>query len=278
MFAKLLKHEFRSNTGILGVLSLAVLGVGALGALILRTLLIYGQRLEEMEDALAGIAFSGLYLALWFIALTLILYTAAVQILLLVRFYQHKFTDQGYLTFTLPVKAHQLFLSSFVNMLIWAVISLLVVAVATGIIVLFGVVIGDPLNLGELSSEIETMEDYFGSYDYNALIPIHILQYSVSGIYSIVMGMTCLTVGSTLAKKHKILTAIGIYYALSFVTGLVSSVSTLFSDYFYTFETFEDVVSHTWQTALVSIATQVVLIAAGYLVSTHLMKKKLNLP
>ena len=50
MFAKLLKHEWKANGGLLSILSAGALGAGLLGALVLR-LLIYLQKQNAMTTS-----------------------------------------------------------------------------------------------------------------------------------------------------------------------------------------------------------------------------------
>ena len=102
MFAKLLKHEWKATAGPLGLLTLGAAGIAVFGALVLRTLL----HLIE-SDALIGAANlllipMGLLVVFSFLAIGL--YALGVSLLLLVRFYKSRFSDQGYLTFTLPAK------------------------------------------------------------------------------------------------------------------------------------------------------------------------------
>ena len=96
MFAKLLKHELRNSSGLLTVLNLSGLGAAILGGVILRATVIYGERIHE----LALLSIIG---TLFFIVLGMIGCYVASIVMLLVRYYKSKFTDQGYLTFTLPV-------------------------------------------------------------------------------------------------------------------------------------------------------------------------------
>lgn len=278
MFAKLLKHEWRSNAMTLGILSLAALGVGILGAVMMRILTYY-------EDRLSQAAMSSLGVALFFIILALIAYVAAVEILLLVRFYRNKFTDEGYLTFTLPVNCHQIFLSSFLNMLIWTVISLVVAFAAGLIIVLFGSDLSDLGSYGEVEEEF--------SFFFSGLtesIPIYLLQGAVSLVYNIVIALTCLTLGATIAKKHKILAAFGVFYGISFAVSSIENFSSVaislanmdhYESYYGNFGysgMADTLLKVQWQTALVNIAVQLVIITVGYLLSTNQMKRRLNLP
>ena len=128
MFAKLLKHEWRSTVGGPGGLCAAILSLGALSAACVTILFTNAGKLNDLTVG-------SLTLSLLFINLAIILCAVAAGILLLVRFYRSRFTDQGYLTFTLPVKTHQILGATWLNMLIWTVISAVVVMICTAMMV-----------------------------------------------------------------------------------------------------------------------------------------------
>ena len=88
MFAKLLKHEWRATVGGQGGLCAAILSLGALSAACVAILL---TNSGELNDLTVG----SLTLSVAFINLAIILCAAAAGILLLVRFYRSRFTDQG---------------------------------------------------------------------------------------------------------------------------------------------------------------------------------------
>ena len=120
MFAKLLKYEWKATSKLLGVLSLAALGVGVVGTSVLKILVV--SFADGIGDGLEGFIPVILIPAMIMIVFALIAYAFGSVIILMYRFYKNKFTDEGYLTFTLPVNSHQIFLSSLLNMLIWLMI------------------------------------------------------------------------------------------------------------------------------------------------------------
>ena len=88
------------------------------------------------------------------------------------------------------------------------------------------------------------------------------------------IAMTCITVGAVLAKKHKILTAFGVYYGLSALMGMISTTFTFLAS---------AVVLGNGQGLLlagngIQMLLQLGAAVGGYFLSTHLMKHKLNLP
>ena len=116
MFAKLLKHEFKTTCRSLGILSIAALVSGAVGGLMLYFAL---QDVEDISrnilQTLSNLLLGGIYIGLF-------IFGAGSSIYLYYNFYKNKFTDEGYLTFTLPASTHQILLSSILNILIWEII------------------------------------------------------------------------------------------------------------------------------------------------------------
>lgn len=273
MFRKLLKHDWRATAGTLGILTLAALGVSLLGGGILYLLTCY--------EELPGMAMAGLTISLVFVFLSLIGYVVAVEIIQLVRFYKSRFTDEGYLTFTLPVSSHQIFLSTVVTMLIWTMITWLVLLVCFAVILLIGIPWNE-MPMADISEIMEYATDFYGFEMEPAYVVIQTLQVIVGCVYSIVMVLTCLTLGAVIAKKHKIIGAFVAYYVISFLTGIVSSILTVSTSIenmdIYLSSQSDAFYQATIQNMSLSVAWEMVLIVAGYILSTQLMKRKLNLP
>lgn len=263
MFAKLLKYEWRSNAFTFWILSAAALGLSVLGGILLRQLVVRGDDLTDTAAFTIG-------MTLLFIVLSLIAYVIAVVVMLLIRFYKNKFTDEGYLTFTLPVNEHQIFLTSAINMLLWLLISGLVLMVGIVIIVLITTI---GVDLGEIQTVIDNSEEFL----IGPPAWLKVLSTVVSIVFGVVLPMTCLTVGAVLAKKHKILAAFGVYYLISVAMGILESVLTLASSFSGIIDSEEAYQQLLTQSALITMAVQLAIIVVGYFLSTSLMKRKLNL-
>lgn len=282
MFSKLLKHEFKANFGLLGILSLCALGVGLLGGGILNAAIYISENLSDNDVGLVGV--TSLYSALMFVILALVIYAVAVQFINLYRFYKSRFTDEGYLTFTLPVNAHQIFLSALLHMLAWMVISSLVVLLAVALILLIGVV----PHLDLLGGDFSDMEGIFGQMGdilgteqgYDAYQVLTVVQTVFAPIYNLLLIMTSITLGCVLAKKHKILATVGMYYCITMLVGLLETILTLVPTVLMMAEMYETGRYFTYMniTAGISLSLQVGIAVGGYFLSTYLMKHKLNLP
>lgn len=277
MFAKLLKYEWKSSAGLLGILSLAALGVGLAGGGALRYLFVV---VESVGDGSSnGVVMLPLMFLVMFMMLALLAYVIATQIILLSRFYKSRFTDEGYLTFTLPVSTWQNYLSALTNILIWDAISGLVMFVAMGLLVFIGAS-GVPgfegsLDMTGITQGYRELFAVEGYAQYQLLSMIHGV---VSFFAAPVIIMTCITLGAVLAKKHKILAAIGLYYAASMVVGMATSISTAV----IFVEELEMSATPYSGTALLAVGIQILvqlaLCVGGSFLSVHLMDKKLNLP
>lgn len=257
MFAKLLKHEWKSCSRLLTILSLAALGLGIVGAGLLRYLVgaLTGQT-DETMSAVSGILLS-------FVVLGLVAYVFGAYIYLVLRFYRNKFTDEGYLTFTLPVKSWQILLSSFVNFALWVLIVAIVASVAVCLITLAGV---DGVN--DLTGDLHWYyEDLWGADLWRS-----ILSGIVSYLSGIMITLTCVTLGAVIAKKHKLLAAMGIYYGYSLVVNILSAV--LMVSYVVAYSEGGLAQSN----YVYEIIAQLLLAVGGFFLSSWLMDRKLNLP
>ena len=126
MFAKLLKHEWRSTREMLGILCLISLGASLLGGLTMCYLFYVNSHDGGGSNALEIL--SVLFMIAAMIALAVV--GAAAVLVYMGRFYKSRFTDEGYLTFTLPVNTHQNLLASLVNTAIGMVLITLVICLS----------------------------------------------------------------------------------------------------------------------------------------------------
>lgn len=273
MFAKLLKQEWRATSKLLGIMSLAVLGVGVLEAVILRMMV------ANQDIGAASIAINSTLSSLMlFLALAIVAYVIGVQILLIVRFYKNKFTDEGYLTFTLPVTCHQIFLSSLVNMVIWTVISGIVTMLCVGIILVVGTSgLVDTTLWRILWNSVQNVFEFNAELVGNAYWPVMIIS-AVLGLFSSpVITMTAFTLGAVIAKKHKVLAAFGASYLISMVTSIAQTVLMTFVGMAFMGASQNDATLVLQVAYYMELLIQVAMLVGGYMLSVWLMKNKLNL-
>lgn len=225
MFTKLLKHEWRATRGMLGTLCLVCLGASLLGGGTMRYL-ISATFQEAQHDAIVVINVLAMVAAMIVVAVA----GVAGLFLYIGRFYKSRFTDEGYLTFTLPVSAHQNLLSSMANTAIGMVLVFFAICAALGIWLTIGFS-GIPDFYQTVWEKLPELWDIFKHvcgqmpWKYVALFLLDVLTGTACELVTLMLSVT---IGSILAKKHKILAAVGLYYgihvALSIVTGFIMAM------------------------------------------------------
>lgn len=126
MLGKLLKHEWKAVWKV-PVLLIVILMLSAVMAGLTFALPIW-------DSEWVGLPLSGVMLILMFY-FAMIAVTVGIMIYFAVRYYKNMFTDEGYLTHTLPVTARQLLLNKTIVMSVWNLIAMM--AVAASILVFF---------------------------------------------------------------------------------------------------------------------------------------------
>lgn len=282
MFAKLLKYEWKATAGLLGILSAAAVGAGVVCGLILRMIAGFLSS-GEISQEVGSLMMAPMMMVVMFLALGLVLYTFATEMILLYRFYKSRFTDEGYLTFTLPVSSHENYLSALLNILIWSLLSTVVLILSVLLILCIGLSgEGVAANIERVfsvlwedfegaGSQLQAMEGYAAYQMLSMALAV------VRWFSSPVTIMSCITMGAVLAKKHKIITAVGLFYGLSMLTGVITGMA----EYATILDSYTEQGMYgpgTQLVVIIQILLQVGLAVGGYFLSIHLMDKKLNLP
>lgn len=279
MFGRLLKHELRASSGIMLLLSGIMLGIGASAGLAVKYLVYYSS---EQTDSLAlTMLFLAAILFVIFGFIALIAYSIGTWIVLLIRFYRNKYTDEGYLTFTLPVSSHQILLSSYLNIAIWTVVATLVAQLSVGLAILIGASsteLFSPEALKKILSALGTIPDFYMEIidgDVTVVI-LSVLNVLITAMGQLMMILMSITLGAVLAKKYKILAAVGLYYvgnmAISMITGVYTFTVT-FAGVFI-----DSVNTYSLYILVPTLILRTAVLIISYIVTIHFMSKKLNLP
>lgn len=269
MFTKLLKHEWRATRGMLGTLSLICLGASLLGGGTMRYLMIASTQ-DAQHNAIIVLNVLAMVAAMIAVAVV----GVAALLLYIGRFYKSRFTDEGYLTFTLPVNTHQNLLSSMANSAIGMVIMFFVICAALVIWLMIGFT-GIPDFYRTVWEKLPELWEIFlrvwgqMPWKYVGLFLLNVLTGSVC---ELVVLMLSVTIGSIIAKKHKILAAVGVYYGIHVAISMVSSFTMAMG-------AFSGADGKLWMTRFFGgTALLMVLISvAGYFLMYWLVDRKLNL-
>ena len=135
MLKKLLKYDLRAIFRYWWILAISSIGLSFVGGLCLRTIITSAENDPNaiiMLVAMLGMIAAVVGLSAFFIV---------TEILIFVRFYKNFFTDEGYLTFTLPVKRSQLLNSKLITTM--AATLATIVAVAADVLILLAIGVPD---------------------------------------------------------------------------------------------------------------------------------------
>ena len=227
MLKKLLRYDFKSILRFWWIAAVSTLGLAVIGG--------WSLSIFENEKDFPEMLYVVASLAAIVAVLGGIAFAIMTVILLFSRFYKNFFTDEGYLTFTLPVKRSSLLNSKLI-------VSVLAV-LATGLVIIVDILVAFCIAYYKEIFTIEfwkvvgeAIKEFFEMYGVYGVISI--LEYIVSAVLTVVIlvlfAMCCITIASIIAKKAKVITAIVIYYLANSIAvfGMVMynlfAVETLF--------------------------------------------------
>lgn len=267
MFTKLLKQDFKSTWRVLGILSLTAVGLSLMAGFSIKYMEAAGNSDQITFPIIAGIIFCA------FTFVFLIACGVGALLVCLGRFYKSRFTDEGYLTFTLPVTTHQILLSSLLS----STVSMLAVGIVIALSVLLMILVG----ISGIEEAREGLAIFFRE-ELPRLWQMMLTytdwmtrtEFVVNGVLSftgeLVVIMLAITIGALAARKHKILMAIVFYYVFHIVMSIVYTFGML---------TLERANSFGPKQILgLSILGMLVVNVGGYFLMHHLADRKLNLP
>ena len=283
MFAKLLKHEWRATRGVIGLLCVIILisglTIGSVLHFMVRTELQQGADVVPDGFGVAvmteesGISDATLVVCILLITAGIIAVAVCVagsSFFVIYRFYKRCFTDEGYLTFTLPVSNHQILLSSILNCILNELLTVLaaagavVIAVAVFLPAVSQQIIWADVWVSWADAWQQIADSFWKNADQFALVGFS----SIVGSFSeLILLMVAVTIGALIARKHKILAAVGVYYGIGMVRSFVMSMLML-----------NATTSENLNALLASPGVMgLTLSVCGYFLMHWLISKKLNL-
>lgn len=218
MLKKLLRYDLKSVFKYWWIAAVASLGLSVASGFCISVM----NAEKDVPTLIAVI----IVLTLLFSIIGIVAFSIISYILIYVRFYKNFFTDEGYLTFTLPVKRSQLLNSK----LIASVLTMLctVTVIFADIIIMFAIGAGysfyndllKPISqaFAELMGQLSISDGLYLS----SWIIMFLIFLMLSNVFSTLFMFACITFASVITKKAKVITAIGIYYvANGFISGFV---------------------------------------------------------
>lgn len=275
MLKKLLSYDFIAIfkywwIGALTTIVLALVGAGC-GTIL--------QTEKDLPDGVTVFATIGMVL----VVLGLLAFIIFSQLLVYVRFYKHLFTDEGYLTFTLPVKRHQILTSKLVSGFVCGLLTVFL-TIADAVIIIFTTFRKDIFYEGWYENFIKGVKDIISAVGAGNLT-ILIIEVLITGILilalSILFTYLCITFAGAISKKSKLSSAILMYYGASSISSIFMYFLYFFgidaiSEWMYDFET-----KASFELSIIIILLVIFFVAMlctlAYTINYRLLDSKLNL-
>ena len=225
MLKKILKYDLSSVGRIWWIIAVSVLGMTVFSSLMMRMV---------TEQMLVEHPFLMVIVMLLFVFNIFAIFASAFITMILVfwRFYKNFFTDEGYLTFTLPVSRKDLLFSKLLTSLVWNFASAILIVLC--FFIMFALIPPENIfkeifwafDIAELSKVIFGPDVAFGIGWLLLYVVEAVLMITAYVVAFASLVFLCITLGAMIAKKAKLITGIGIYYGINV---LFSSVAQIIS-------------------------------------------------
>ncbi len=269
MFKKCLKYDLRAFGKIWLIAAAVVLAVAILGGIGMGNFVYACSDFDTVPQSANPDTTSDLWfftqlfvglISIFAVFSAVTIFMLGTEIAICLRYYNHLFTDQGYLTFTLPVKRSTLFWSktvsgymfmagSFIMYVIALTVSMIgvgggVIAIAFKQMILeHGITLGQLLrNLWtELWTELTLRMLWDGIvYVLSQIGALNILRVFICASLLLILGLVslftslmlsyaCITLGATMFRKRKLLSVLVTYYIIN---NVLAVPALYFSSYY----------------------------------------------
>ena len=270
MVKKLFKHEFIYYFRTFALFLPIVLVIGVMARVF--------RLFENFDSVLVDIALFSSFLMLVVACAALIMLSFVVAV---VRFYKNMYSAEGYLSFTLPVNNAQHIFVQLLTAICCQAICLLTVVIAATI-----ALSGEPLKefLLVLTAGISEFFEEIGAVNFIAFTFDIIVIVLLSVVGNMLLYYACITVGQ-MAKKNRILMAVGAYFVYYVATQIISTVIVMVFVMLGMTGVFDGIVmwldDHMILTMHLAMGVSIVIYAAMavafWYVTQWIMTKKLNL-
>lgn len=286
MLGKLIKHEWKGTYKVGCLMLLLLAGITFFGWLAFQSPM-WRAMATDSESAAIGTGILDILsiFTLLLYVIMLVVIVVGIIVYLAVHFYRTMYTDEGYLTHTLPVTKHQLLVSKILVSGIWEIIVIMMTYLSVFLLALslIGTIMPDTYTFSEFMEEIgigfRTLREILeGEFGMNFLLYKIVLV--LGSLFGPFVSMTIIFGAISLGQlftKHRVLMAIVSYIGVCLVNGILGSVieaiagSAIFKSSTEDFGGFFNV--SIWQGLIVNLILAVVMYITSYVVTT----KRLNM-
>ncbi len=284
MLGKLMKYEWR------GLRLPLLIMLGILGASTLLTCLLIFTINPRFDNVATGFSVMGLVLSILLYYFGIIGCSVGTMLIIAIRFYKTTYTDEGYLTHTLPVETKTLLAAKTITAVLCYLLMLL--GVVATLFIIIGAIYTHVCNisayegvyfdqqLGEMLAELSDGFRREYGISFGGFVAFYAIFMVVACISAIMTVLGCVSLGQ-LYTKHRIIGAIIAYFAVMSVQQFISYLAMLptYSRMLRaeamaeTIPMFE-IISPTMILSLLwAVAVSVIM----HIVNLHMMTKRLNL-
>lgn len=284
MLGKLMKYEWR------GLRLPLLIMLGILGGTTLLTCMIIFTINPRMDNVAAGFTTMSLILCILLYYFGIIGCSVGTMLIIAIRFYKTTYTDQGYLTHTLPVTSTTLLAAKTITSVLCYLATL--AGIVATILIILGAIYLHISNLsgydkayidrmiGEALSDlsISFREEY--GISLSGFITFYAVFMIIACISSIMIVLGCVSLGQ-LYTKHRIIGAIIAYFAVVSVQQVISYIAMLPT---YSKMLRAEALSETIPmfeiispTMIISLLWSVAVSIIMHIINLHMMTKRLNL-
>lgn len=275
MLGKLMKYDMKALSRYLVVIHVMLLAAAVLGRVFLVNGVFrggFGPRtdsgmMREVTDLIMGIS----------IFLIIVLFMAAcfgTLVLVGMYFYKNMFSDEAYLTHTLPVSRGQLLTAKTIAGSAWIFIDNILLAASIAILLLTGDIMGMAFDMEERVLGAMGFPDFIG---YGGITLAVMVLLAVGAAGNALLLYVSVTVGQ-LFSNHRALGAVVAYFCISTVVSIFSGI--VGASIGLSVAEAEDMTfffGFCVKLFLGSVVLEAALAAVFYIITLLLLKKKLNL-
>lgn len=289
MLGKLIKYEWKSTYKMCGIIIMVIAGVTLVGALgfVLPFKLIMEDS-EALEESMMG-AFWAMMMMMSMMLYIIALVGASYAMMIYqgVHFYKTMYTDEGYLTQTLPVTPRQLLFSKTLVAGIWNLLVGLSIGISIMILIFaFISSVAPPeawRELDEVWRELQRelardMDAQLGFNIAHAVLSL-LLMFILTPFCTMMTMFGALTIGQ-LSKKYKALIGILSYFGAMIVQSILMQILQFvftFGNVLFQNSTRTENYTNVFGTYDSSIVVALIMGVSMYFVAHHILTRKLNM-
>lgn len=278
MLSKLFRYDMKALFRMMLPLTLSVLGTTLAGTAAVRILVEMSKNSHRMDNPFTGLFMASMGMLVFAAVMALVAYAVIAAVFIFYRYYKNLFTDEGYLTFTLPVSPGQILFSKSAAGILWSLISFVVIVFCSVVMIL----VGGGVDLGDV---VDAITEIFRSlWGYMGLDSVLLAIESILGmllslVSSLLLCYLSITLGSTVVRRHKVMASIGIYLGIRFGLSIVSSMIQLLPS-IYMASTAVGMDNTNWMLHLtfgINLLISAGVAVGSYLISRSILTRRLNL-